>query len=101
MYQAKHISISIDCPPSKIYRFASNAENLPQWAAGLSGASIVKSGDDWICESPLGPVKVRFVGNNSFGVMDHDVTFPSGEVNHNPFRVSVKCQRRRGCIQTL
>lgn len=87
MYPAKHISISIDCPPSDIYCFASRPENLPKWAAGLSGASIIKSGDAWTCESPLGQVTVKFVENNSFGVMDHDVTLPSGEVNHNPFRV--------------
>ena len=87
MYPAKHISISIRRSPQDIYEFASNPENLPQWAAGLSGAFIKKSGDAWICESPMGTVKVKFVEKNSFGIMDHDVTLPSGEVNHNPFRV--------------
>ena len=87
MYPAKHISISINRSPKDIYDFASNAENLPRWAAGLSGATIEKSGDAWICESPMGTVKVRFVDKNPFGVMDHDVTLSSGEVNHNPFRV--------------
>jgi hypothetical protein len=32
-------------------------------------------------------VKIQFEAKNSLGVMDHDVTLPSGEVNHNPFRV--------------
>lgn len=88
MYPAKHISISINRSPEDIYDFASNPENLPKWAAGLSGASVEKSGDAWICESPMGRVTVKFVAQNSFGVMDHDVTLPSGEVNHNPFRVA-------------
>lgn len=35
----------------------------------------------------MGRVKVRFAEKNPYGVMDHDVTLPSGEVNHNPFRV--------------
>ncbi|HRO65962.1 MAG TPA: hypothetical protein PL182_00205 [Pseudobdellovibrionaceae bacterium] len=87
MHPARHISISIDRPLSEIYRFASNPENLPKWAAGLSGVSVVKAGDEWICDSPMGRVKVKFAKENPFGVMDHDVTLPSGEVNHNPFRV--------------
>lgn len=32
---------------------------------------------------------MKFAPQNSFGVMDHDVTLPSGEVNHNPFRALV------------
>lgn len=88
MFPAKQISISINCSPAMVYNFASNPENLPQWAAGLSGAAIVKSGDFWICNSPMGQVKVKFAANNLFGVMDHDVIFSSGEVNHNPFRVA-------------
>lgn len=87
MHPARHISVSINRSPADIYNFASNPENLPKWAAGLSGASIIRSGDHWICESPMGRVKVKFAEKNPFGVMDHEVTLPSGEVNHNPFRV--------------
>ncbi len=87
MYKSKHVSISINCTPQKVYSFASNGENLTKWAAGLSRSSVKKSGEFWICESPMGTVKVKFATQNSFGVMDHDVTLPSGEVNHNPFRV--------------
>lgn len=87
MFLSKQISISINRSPMDIYNFASNPENLPKWAAGLSGSTIRKSGDFWICESPMGQVKVKFALKNSFGVMDHDVTLPSGEINHNPFRV--------------
>jgi hypothetical protein len=35
----------------------------------------------------MGTVKVNFTDKNSFGVMDHNVTLPNGEINHNPFRV--------------
>jgi hypothetical protein len=87
MYKSKHVSISINCTPQKVYDFASNGENLTKWAAGLSQSSVKKSGEFWICESPMGSVKVQFAPQNTFGVMDHDVTLPSGEVNHNPFRV--------------
>ena len=35
----------------------------------------------------MGRVKVRFVERNAFGVLDHDVTLPSGTVVTNPVRV--------------
>ncbi len=87
MYLAKHIGISIHRSPQDVYEFASNPENLPEWASGLSGAVITKSGDSWVCDSPMGRVRVKFAAQNPFGVMDHDVTLSSGEINHNPFRV--------------
>ncbi|WP_210415667.1 hypothetical protein [Bdellovibrio sp. ZAP7] len=86
-YPAKQISISIGKNVNEVYQFISTPENMPRWAAGLSQAELVKSGDDWIADSPMGKVKVRFAEKNKFGVVDHDVTLPSGEVNHNPLRV--------------
>ncbi|HLU47226.1 MAG TPA: SRPBCC family protein, partial [Planctomycetota bacterium] len=44
-------------------------------------------GDGWLADSPMGPVRVAFAKPNDLGVMDHDVTLPTGEVYHNPFRV--------------
>lgn len=85
-YPAKHISISINRSVNDVYQFVSNPENMPLWAAGLSKAKLQKSGDDWIADSPMGKVKVRFAEKNKFGVLDHDVTLPSGEVNYNPLR---------------
>jgi hypothetical protein len=37
-FTAKLISISINRPAARVYEFASNPENLPKWAAGLSGS---------------------------------------------------------------
>lgn len=87
MLEAKHISVSIDCSPSTVYDFACDAENLPKWAQGLSGITIKKEGDAWVCDSPMGAVRVKFAPRNKLGVMDHEVRLPSGEVNLNPFRV--------------
>lgn len=86
-FPARHISVSINRGPKEVYKFASNPENLPQWAEGLSRSSIQKSGDEWIADSPMGVVKVKFLEENRFGVIDHDVTLPTGEVVHNPLRV--------------
>ena len=85
-FTAKHISVSINRSAAQVYEFATNPENLPKWAAGLSG-SIKKVNDDWITESPIGRVKVKFAEKNKFGVLDHDVTLPSGVKVCNPMRV--------------
>jgi uncharacterized membrane protein len=37
-FMAKHISVSINRSAAQVYEFASNPENLPKWAAGLSGS---------------------------------------------------------------
>jgi hypothetical protein len=35
----------------------------------------------------MGTVEVRFPGPIAAGVLDHDVAFPDGTVDHNPLRV--------------
>ena len=85
-FMAKHISVSIERSAAEVYEFASNPENLPQWAGGLSG-SIKKVGDDWIAEAPMGTVKVKFAERNKFGVLDHEVTLASGIKFYNPMRI--------------
>jgi hypothetical protein len=82
----RHISVSINRSAAEVYDFASDPGNLPKWAAGLSG-SIRKIGGNWIAESPMGRVKIKFAAKNRFGILDHDVTLPSGETFYNPMRV--------------
>lgn len=86
-YPAKQISITIKRSSQDVYEFASQPENLPKWAAGLARSTVKKSGNSWIADSPMGLVTVKFTETNRLGVMDHDVTLPSGEVVHNPLRV--------------
>jgi Polyketide cyclase / dehydrase and lipid transport len=83
---SQHVSVSINRSPNQVYEFAANPENLPQWAAGLSG-SIDNVNGEWIAESPMGRVKVRFAPTNPFGILDHNVTLPSGTTVYNPMRV--------------
>lgn len=85
-FKSKNISVSINRSADQVYEFASNPENLPKWAAGLSG-SIKNINGDWIAESPMGKVKVKFADKNKFGILDHDVTLPSGVKFYNPMRV--------------
>jgi Polyketide cyclase / dehydrase and lipid transport len=85
-YVSRHVSVAIERPPADVYAFAGSPENLPRWAAGLGG-SVTREGPDWVAESPMGRVTVRFADANDLGVLDHVVTLPSGEAVYNPMRV--------------
>lgn len=86
---SRHLGVHIDRTVDDVYAYASDPANLPAWAHGL-GSSIEKVGDRWVAEhSPLGRVTVAFAPRNELGVLDHDVTLPSGETVHNPVRVIV------------
>jgi len=82
-----HISVFIDRRPDEVYAFASDPRNLPRWAAGLARSEVRQEGDEWVADSPMGQVRIRFVPENPHGVMDHDVTLESGVAVHNPMRV--------------
>jgi uncharacterized protein len=69
--ETRHVSVSIERPPGQVYAFAADTANLPRWASGLT--TMID--------------KVRFVEQNSFGVLDHDVVLDSGVTIHNPMRV--------------
>lgn len=86
LLEVRHISVSIDRLPQDVYEFASKIENLPKWATGL-GKNFRNVDGEWVADSPTGPIKVRFVSRNEFGVVDHDVILESGMTIHNPIRI--------------
>jgi uncharacterized protein YndB with AHSA1/START domain len=85
-FPARHISVSIGRPPGQVYAFASRPENLPRWAAGL-GTAVRNEDNRWVADSPMGRIEVAFAPANPHGILDHDVTLPTGEVVHNPLRI--------------
>ncbi len=85
--KSRHVSRVIAVPPELVYAFASNPDNLPSWAAGLTTSDVVRQGDALLVDSPMGTVTVRFAPRNEYGVLDHDVTLPSGSTVTNPVRV--------------
>jgi hypothetical protein len=87
MATSLHISIGVDRPVSAVYDFAADPLNLPRWAAGLAGSTVERDGDGWFTDSPMGRVTFTFTPHNDYGVLDHDVTIPSGETVYNPLRV--------------
>lgn len=81
------LHVSIDRPADEVYAFVVDPRNLTQWAKGLSRSTLHQEGEQWVADSPMGIVKIRFVPPNRFGVLDHDVTLPDGTVVTNPLRV--------------
>lgn len=84
--ESRHLAVSIDRPAGDVYDYARDPAHLPAWAAGLAGG-IEQVDGQWVAAAPMGPVVVRFAEVNPFGVLDHDVTLPSGETVSNPVRV--------------
>jgi hypothetical protein len=82
-----HLPVVIERPWRTVYEYVSDPRNLPRWAAGLAQSEVGMRGDDLVVSSPMGEVTVRFVPRNDHGVLDHDVTLPSGTVVTNPLRV--------------
>ena len=84
---SRHVSTVIRRPASEVYAYAADPDHLPDWAAGLAEGELTREGDTLLVDSPMGRVSVRFVPPNEYGVLDHDVTLPSGTVVTNPVRV--------------
>ena len=85
--RSRHVSRVIAVSPRAVYDYVRDPDHLPLWAAGLAKSPATREGDALVVDSPMGRVTVRFAGRNDLGVLDHDVTLPSGAVITNPMRV--------------
>lgn len=86
LLKSKTLSVSIERPPDDVYGFVANPENLPRWATAFC-RSVSRSGGRWIVETPDGPMGIRFVDPNPYGVLDHYVSPAPGVEILNPMRV--------------
>jgi hypothetical protein len=84
--ETRQITERIDRPAADVYEYASDPENIPLWAPGL-GSAVENVDGRWFVDTTSGRVEVAFAERNRFGVLDHEVTLPSGEVVYNPMRV--------------
>jgi hypothetical protein len=84
LLKARTLAVSIGRPPDQVYDFVSDPRNLPRWSFFRS---VTRSGDQWVVDTPDGPVGLRFVEANELGVLDHYVKLGSGVEIHVPMRV--------------
>jgi hypothetical protein len=87
METARTLSVFIDRPWRNVYALIWRPAFFPEWAAGLSDASLRKEGEHWLANGPNGPATIRFSEHNVFGIMDHYVYPPGGEEIYVPLRV--------------
>jgi hypothetical protein len=85
-YQSRTLSVSIDRDWREVYDFLSVPPNFSSWASGL-GSGLEQRGEEWTASGPAGPLRIRFVPRNEFGVVDHVVVAESGAETLNPLRV--------------
>lgn len=83
---SRHVAVVVARPWGEVADFVRDPANLGAWAHGL-GSGVERGEDGWTAETPAGRIRIRFVRPNPYGVADHDVTLPGGEVVHVPLRV--------------
>jgi hypothetical protein len=86
MLESRTLNVSIACAPQQVADFVADPRNLPRWASAFC-KSVRPDGDNWIVETPNGPIGLRFVPHNDFGVLDHYVTPVPGTEIYVPMRV--------------
>ena len=84
--ESRHLSVWIDRPAADAYAFAVDPRNLPAWAPGLT-SHVDEVDGQWFIDMGGERAGFAFAEPNPFGVLDHRVTMPSGEVFDNPMRV--------------
>jgi hypothetical protein len=84
--ESRHLSETIERSAADVYEFVSDPANIPGWAHGL-GTFVENVDGRWFVGTGSDRVSVAFAERNSFGVVDHKVTLPSGEVVDVPMRV--------------
>ena len=86
--RAEVIHVSILAPPRQIIAFLVDVHNWMTWAPWIRSVSR-SSERGWTLDTDVGPMVLRFVEYNTLGVLDHEVTLPSGTSVLNSMRVMV------------
>ncbi len=97
MSESQHLSTYIERPAAEVYAYAMNPANLPNWAAGLSGAIEQRDGR-WFADSPMGEIEVIIVPENPHFVLDHEVTAARWDQLRQPDACDRRWHRLRGGI---
>ena len=84
--ESRHLSVRIARPAGEVYAWAVDPTHVPEWAPGLT-TRIEQVDGRWFIDLGGERAEFAFAEWNPFGVLDHRVTMPSGEVFDNPMRV--------------
>ena len=87
MRRAHTISVSIERPFDEVYEYLVRPANYQYWAAVEPGSFKPLNNGDWVGLTPNGLRHHRFTTHNNFGVLDHAIFVPGGELLYTPMRV--------------
>lgn len=88
MRRSYTISLSIDRSFIEVYDYLSKPGNYADWAPVEAGTFKPLENGDWQGVTPGGLRHYRFTAPNNFGVLDHAIFVPGGEMFYNPMRVT-------------
>lgn len=80
------LKVTIARSAGEVYDFASQPEQMWQWASGL-GAGLCEVNGVWQVDTTGGMARVRFTPHNDQGILDHEVTLADGTEIRVPMRV--------------
>jgi hypothetical protein len=84
--RAEVVHVSILARPGEVIAFLVDVHNWTTWAPWIR--AVRRSSDrGWTLDTDAGPLALRFVEPNALGVLDHEVTLPSGAITLNSMRV--------------
>lgn len=86
LHESKMLRVVIERLPDEVYEYAANPMHLPEWAKSFC-LSVRKENDDWVVQTPDGPMVLEFAARNPYGILDHYVTVAPGRRLLNPMRV--------------
>lgn len=86
LHRTAVVHISIASAPERLVAFLSDVTQWKTWAPWVRSVERASPGQ-WVVGTDDGPLRIRFVEANSFGVLDHEVTIDSGMTLFNSMRV--------------
>jgi hypothetical protein len=84
---SRHVAEYIDRAADEVYDYVLDPRHLHEWAPGLVSGPVEVVDGRWEADSPMGRIVIGFASRNPYGVLDHDVTPPSGKTLSVPLRV--------------
>lgn len=87
MRRSHTFSIPIASPSQRVYRFLADPRNYPSWSAMEEGGYHRLDNGDWAGHTAFGFRHVRFTPPNAFGILDHALFVPGGEILFSPMRI--------------
>lgn len=86
MRRSHTLTTAIARPFDEVYDYLAQPVNYQYWAAVEGGTFRPLPNGDWEGVTPAGPRHFRFTPPNNFGVLDHTIFVPGGELLTTPMR---------------